>query len=215
LIVLHGWWSIERDPKGELILWAEDSEAPAQPSVRRGRRPAVQPHPFAVSTQVLVATTACDGVQGVAVLAMPNQGRGLSASAEVSRTREESQDPEFLASGRWEVPTLVVDSRAALDYLLATDDAEVDLERPIAGADLRALRALAGFAVDLVARGRALPGVRDAGDGRAMAVWSAVVTGADAVWLRAFAGGLPGGRSGARALALLRAGGEQHLSGRH
>jgi len=192
LIVLHGWWSIQLDPKGELILWAEDSEAPAQPPVRRGRRPAVQPHPFAVSTQVLVATTACDGVQGAAVLAMPNQGRGPSASTEVRRTREESQTPESLAYGRWEVPTLVLDSQAALGYLLAGGETEIDLERPIAGADLRALRALAGFAVDLVARGRALPGVRDAGNGRAMAVWSAVVTGADAVWLRASAGGLPG-----------------------
>jgi hypothetical protein len=192
LIVLHAWWSIQRDPRGELIVWAEDSEAPAQPPVRRGRRPTRQAHPFAVSAQALAATTACAGSPGMAVLAIPNQGRGPSASAEVSRTREQPQITESLIAGQWEVPTLALDSQTALGYLLVSGDAEIDLERPIAGSELRVLQSLAGFAVDLVARGRVLPGVRDAGDGRAMAIWSAVVTGADAVWLRGSAAGLPG-----------------------
>ena len=192
MIVLHAWWSIQRDPKGELIVWAEDSEAPAYPPVGRGRRPAKQVHPFAVSTQALAATTARDGAPGAAVLALPNQGRGPSASAEISRTREQSQTPESLAEGQWVVPTLALDPQTALGFLLAADDAEIDCERPIPGSDLRALQALAGFAVDLVGRGRVLPGVRDAGDGRAMAMWSAVVTGADAVWLRRSAAGLSG-----------------------
>ena len=178
-------------------MWAEDSEAPAQPPVRRGRRPAKQAHPFAVSAQALAAATALEGTPGAAVLALPTRGRGPAASAEVRRTREESQTPESLVDGLWEVPTLALDPRVALGYLLAADDAEIDLERPIAGGDLRALRALAGFAVDLVGRGRVLPGVRDAGDGRATAMWSAVVTGVDAVWLRATAGGLPGSFSAA------------------
>ena len=107
LIVLHGWWSIERDPRGELILWAEDSEAPPQPPVRRGRRPARQTHPFAVSAQALAAATAAEGTPSTAVLALPNQGRGPSASAEVRRTRAESQTSESPAVGQWEVPTLV------------------------------------------------------------------------------------------------------------
>jgi SNF2 family DNA or RNA helicase len=193
-------------------LWAEDTAAPAQPPVRRGRRPASQAHPFAVSAQALAATAGREGVPGTAVLAIPSQGKGPSASAEVCRSREQSQTPESLADGRWEVPTLAVDSKTALGYLLeandalstadgalpAADDAEIDLERPVAGGDLRALQALAGFAVDLVGRGRVLPRVRDAGDGRAMAMWSAVVTGADAVWLRAAAGGLPGSFMAAR-----------------
>jgi len=195
LIVLHAWWSIQRDPRGELTLWGEDSEAPAQPPVRRGRRPAIQAHPFAVTAQVLAAATALEGTPGIpgtAVLALPNQGRGPAASAAVCRTREQSPTPQSPADGRWEVPTLALDPQTALGYLLAADDAETDLERPFAGADLRALQALAGFAVDLVARGRVLPGVRDAGDGRAIAMWSPVVTGTDAVWLRATAVGLPG-----------------------
>ena len=195
MIVLHGWWSIERDPRGELIVWAEDSEAPAQPPVRRGRRPAKQAHPFAVPADALAVMTVREGTPGTAVLALPNQGRGPSASAEVHRTRAESPTSvgrEAPADGLWEVPTLALDPPNALDFLLESGNDEFDPERPAAGGDLRALQALAGLAVDLVGRGRVLPGVRAAGDGRAMAVWSAVVTGADAVWLRAAAGGLPG-----------------------
>jgi len=173
-------------------VWAEDSEAPAQPPVRRGRRPAKQVHPFAVSAQALTATTTLDGAPGTAVLALPNQGRGPSASAEVRRTREQSQITQSSTEGQWEVPTLALDAQSALGFLLAPGDAEIDSERPIPGSDLRALQALGGFAVDLVARGRVLPGVREAGEGRAMALWSAVVTGADAVWLRGSAAGLPG-----------------------
>ena len=173
-------------------MWAEDSEAPAQPPVRRGRRPAKQVHPFAVSAQALTATTTLDGAPGTAVLALPNQGRGPSASAEVRRTREQSQITQSSTEGKWEVPTLALDAQSALGFLLAPGDAEIDSERPIPGRDLRALQALGGFAVDLVARGRVLPGVREAGEGRAMALWSAVVTGADAVWLRGSAAGLPG-----------------------
>jgi non-specific serine/threonine protein kinase len=84
-----------------------------------------------------------------------------------------------------------LDSGTALGFLLASGHADIDLEQPTAGADLRALQALAGFAVDLVGRGRVLPAVREAGDGRAMARWAPVVTGADAVWLRGLAERLP------------------------
>ena len=197
MIVLHAWWSVQRDPRGELILWAEDSEAPAQPPVRRGRPPAKQPHPFAVSAPALAAVAAAstsasaEGTAGTAVLTLPNQGRGPSASGALRPADAEPRTPESVAEGRWEVPTLALDPAAALTYLLRADD-EVDIEQPVAGDDLRALQAVARFAVDLVGRGRVLPGVRDAGQGRAVATWSAVVTGADAVWLRATAGGLPG-----------------------
>ena len=131
------------------------------------------------------------------MLALPNEGRGPSASAEVRRTRAESQTSQSPAGqspavGQWEVPTLALNPQEALDYLLASSAAEFDPERPVAGRDLRALQAVAELADDLVGRGRVLPGVREAGDGRAMAMWSAVVTGADAVWLRTAVGGLPG-----------------------
>jgi len=189
---MHAWWSTQGDPRGALIVWAEDSEAPAHPPVRRGRRPARQVHPFAVPAQALAAITGCDGAPGTAVLSIPDQGRGPSPSAELSRTREQSRVAESVVTRLWEVPTLALDAQSALVYLLDADEAGIDGEGPIAGSDLRALQALAGFAVDLAGRGRVLPAVREGGEGRARAMWSAVVTGADAVWLRATAAGLPG-----------------------
>mgnify|MGYP002336055475 CR=1 FL=1 len=98
-----------------------------------------------------------------------------------------------MVEGRWEVPTLSLDPQAALKLLLAAlEEQDGDQDRPVPAADVRTLQALARFATDLVGRGRVLPGVSGAGDGRAMATWSAVVTGADAVWLRTVVAGLPG-----------------------
>ena len=95
--------------------------------------------------------------------------------------------------GWWEVPTVALLPPDALDYLLADpEDLAPDVDVPVAGEDLRVLKALAAFAVDLVGRGRVLPAVRNAGDGRARATWSPVVTGMDAVWLRAVAAASPG-----------------------
>jgi hypothetical protein len=196
VIVLHGWWSLDRDPRGQLIVWAEDSDAPRIPPPRRGRRPARQTHPFALSAAGIAAKITQVGVAGTAVLALPGEVRCPSASAEVLRTREQSAGPSALDSvdeRLWEVPTLAFNPDAALEFLSATpEDLDAGVDAPVAAPDLRVLQALAGFAIDLVRRGRVLPGVRDPGANRGMAVWSAVVTGADAVWLRTVATGLPG-----------------------
>ncbi len=50
MIVVHGWWSVSADPMGALVVWAEDSTAPAEPLRRPGRRPKAQVHPFALSS---------------------------------------------------------------------------------------------------------------------------------------------------------------------
>jgi len=193
VIVVHGCWSLERDPRGELVLWAEDSEGPATPPVRRGRRPARQPHPFACSASVLGNLVTRDAVPGTAVLALPTEGRGPVPSVEVERTRGATSTSPECVDGLWEVPILALAPAAALELLLAgSEDAEAGVDQPTAGADLRLLRALAAFAVDLVGRGRVLPAVRAAGDGRGRAMWSAVVTDADAVWLREIAACAPG-----------------------
>jgi len=193
VIVVHGYWSVERDPRGELILWAEDSEAPAHPPVRRGRRPSKQPHPFAVPSGALATIAPRGAPAGTATLSMPNEGRGPGPSAQVQRMRAALPAPAVGEDGLWEVPVVALEPIAALGYLLAApEEADADAERPAYGSDLRVLRALAEFAVDLVGRGRVLPGVRAAGHDRARATWSAVVTGPDAVWLRAVVAGSPG-----------------------
>lgn len=189
MIVLHGWWSSRSEPGGELTLWAEDSEAPPTPPVRQGRPPARQPHPFAVRAESLRAAVAHEGRSGTEYLRVPNGGRGPSASAEVLRSRAGSAPQVSDAVGLWEVPTLSLAAGVALEFLIGRGEQLDGLAT--SGADLRALQALAVFAVDLVGRGRTLPSVRPLGAGRACAVWSAVVTGADAAWLRAVAAGMP------------------------
>jgi hypothetical protein len=193
VIVVHGCWSLERDPLGELVLWAEDSEAPAHPPVRRGRRPTRQSHPFACSAAVLARLVASDAAPGTAVLTLPTEGRGPAASVEVERTRAATSTSQAGVDGLWEVPILALAPAAALEHLLAVpEDVDAGFDQLTAAADLRLLRALAQFAVDLVGRGRVLPAVRAAGDGQGRATWSAVVTGADAVWLREVAACAPG-----------------------
>ena len=152
-----------------------------------------QPHPFAVPAGALATMVPTDAVAGTAVLILPTEGRGPGPSVEVQRSRAATATSTVGEAGLWEVPTVALLPPDALDYLLAAPEAvDADLDWPIAGADLRVLRALAAFAVDLVGRGRVLPAVRDVGHGRARATWSSVVTGVDAVWLRAVAAGSPG-----------------------
>ncbi|MFN2540372.1 MAG: SNF2 helicase-associated domain-containing protein, partial [Mycobacteriales bacterium] len=142
---------------------------------------------------MLSGVVASDAAAGSAVLLVPTDGRGPAASVELERTRGASTTSPTRVDALWDVPVLTLPPAAALDHLLAVPDAvEADVDQVIAGADLRLLKALAAFAMDLVERGRVLPAVRAAGEGRGRATWSAVVTGADAVWLREVAACAPG-----------------------
>jgi non-specific serine/threonine protein kinase len=107
--------------------------------------------------------------------------------------RAATSAPPAWVDGLWDVPIVALAPASALDHLLAIpEEREAEADQPTAGADLRLLRALAEFAVDLAGRGRVLPAVHDVGDGRGRVTWSAVVTGADAVWLREVATRAPG-----------------------
>ncbi len=232
MIVLHGWWSSDSQPSGRLAVWAEDSEGPAEPPRRPGRRPRVRDHPFALSGEdlrLVLARSAgalAPGEVTVATLALPTRGAGPVPSPELLRagtaldddaapddapldeapalakpaTRAPAAaDADLPAEGLWRVPTVLLDPDAALTVLRASpseataaDDDGLDPDPPLAGTDLRHLRALAAFAVDLAGRGRVLPTVRAAGPGRATATWRPLVTGADAVWLRSAVQAMPG-----------------------
>ncbi|MFP5333787.1 MAG: SNF2-related protein, partial [Actinomycetes bacterium] len=187
MIVVHGWWS-PRDGDGVLVLWAEDADAPAEPPTRRGRRPRVVDHPFALPAEYLPKVLELPHGTfdtGTAALALPTAGRAPTAAPELGRTAPE---PEQLTTAQWRVPVIELDPDAALELLLTEQFPEAG---GVLGADVRALRALAGFAADLAARGRVLPTADAAGPGRARAVWRPLVTGSDAEWLRAAVAGLP------------------------
>ncbi len=181
MIVLHGWWAVDR-----LVLWAEDSEEPAEPPRRPGRRPAVQDHPFALEPDLLAKLVdVASGWTGTAQAVLPAAGRGPQASPELVRSEPAPPSGE---PARWRVPTLTVDADGALALLGRAEPPD----GVVLGADARHLAALAAFADGLAERGRVLPAVRVAEDGRGTAGWLPVVTGPDAEWLRAAATAAPG-----------------------
>jgi len=228
LIVVHGWWSPAFGANGALKLWAEHSDGPAEPPLRRGRRPKTLDHPFALTAADLAkaldlaSLPTGDFENRSAVVSLPTVGRGPAASPELSVPRsslEEDVPDDVLAvaaptaaMAQWRVPTVVLDADAALALLrppLGTAESPASAESLASaeageasrgvdrvdvgsfGADVRALRSLCAFALDLVARGQVLPTVVAAGSGRGLALWRPLVKGADAGWLRSAVAALP------------------------
>jgi hypothetical protein len=186
MLVLHGLWR----GTDRLCLWAEDSGRPAHPPRRSGRPPRHQPHPFAVPHDELpeeLGDLAAKAAGGSVTLLLPTQAGGPVASPELVRAEElPARGPVTLRP--WSVPMWEYGQDDALAVLRGLDREQVTL-----GADLRHLRAVADFAVDLVARGRLLPTVLAEGP---TALWRPVLTGADAAWARSLALALPpAGRS--------------------
>ncbi|MGV8964885.1 MAG: DEAD/DEAH box helicase [Cellulomonas sp.] len=166
-------------------------------------------HPFAVGCAELDEILGLRAAHptpvevGTAVLALPTQGRGPVASPELPHTAPPPHEDPATGDGPldaptsaklWRIPTLLLDPDAALTWLTSPpplDSTSPDTDAVVAGPDLRHLRALAWFAVDLVGRGRVLPTVRATAPGYGAALWSPVVTGVDSVWLRAAVRALP------------------------
>ncbi|GAB3157166.1 DEAD/DEAH box helicase [Micromonospora sonneratiae] len=187
--VVHGVWLVD----GRLALWAEDSTLPTRPSRRSGRPPRDRPHPFAAGHDALadaLGEVAAKATSGSAVLALPTRGGAPADSPELVRTETSTPGRGPVTLAGWQVPTLEYDADHALPALCALGD-----DGPVRGAGLRHLVELAGFAVELVQRGRTLPGV--VGDGptgsprNPRALWRPLLTGADAAWARGLAMALP------------------------
>ncbi|MDG4832369.1 DEAD/DEAH box helicase [Solwaraspora sp. WMMD1047] len=212
MLVVHGLWL----PGGRLALWGEESALPARPPRRPGRQPRDRPHPYAVGHGPLaeaLGEAAAKAVSGTLTLALPTRQGAPTDSPELVRTEpvEPARGPVTLAP--WRVPVLEYDADHALPLLTDSDGGG-----PARGAGLRHLAELAGFAADLVTRGRVLPDVRTppapAADrpatraardpvGSAEAVWRPLLTGADAGWARALAMSCPPAvRSGAPSLTV-------------
>jgi len=202
VLVIHGLWR----RGGRLGLWAEDSTLPVSPPRARGRPPRQRPHPFAAGHDVMVTAVGgtlgedvAKAVTGSAVLALPTRaGRPLD-SPELVRVEAYEPGRGALALAGWRVPTLEFDADQALPVLCALYDAGPAGERPVTadahvpacGSTLRHLALLAGFAAELVARGRTLPSVRIAVAGSAVAGWLPLLTAGDAAWARSLALALP------------------------
>ncbi|GAA4567802.1 DEAD/DEAH box helicase [Micromonospora coerulea] len=209
MLVIHGVWL----PGVGLAVWAEDSTLPARAPRRPGRAPRERPHPFAAGPATLAAALGDRPARATSVLlTLPTRAGSPLDSPELVRTTvgEPGRGPVTLAG--WRAPALTYLPDGALDLLRAlggdagtADGAPavapaVDGRPVVPGAALRHLAELAGFATDLVARGRILPGVAEPAAGppthgpaevSARAVWRPLLTGTDAAWARSLALALP------------------------
>ena len=167
MIALHAVWSHD----STLCLWGEDAGLPLRAPRRRGRPPSTpraRPHPFAAAPPDLV--DACKGL-GLAApaaaerrlrLMLPSSKDGPAASPQLLVPR--LAEPEGLDA--WEVQALTITPGAAVDVLLGLPPDTVP--GVAVGDSLRFLAEAAKLGLELVARGRLLPGLARSGD-----VWTA------------------------------------------
>jgi len=170
VIALHAVWS--RD--SQLCVWGEDSGLPARAPKRRGRRPATprpRQHPFACAAQNLAGALDALGVslgsdariEREVSLMLPSFDDGPQHSPQLPPGGEDrcSDDPELLHP--WVVPAIGLGPAAAVEVLLALPS----WPPPglALGDSLRFLAEAGKLALELVARGRVLPGLarRDEG----------------------------------------------------
>ena len=177
MIVLHALWS--RD--GRLCVWAEDSERPASTPRRRGRppvKPRPRPHPFAADVEQIRVALATAGVpdrkdlraEDTVVLRLPSSADGPESSPHIRR------GAEVIGTAPWIVPVLAFPAAAALDVLLASPPRSMPVAPGVVVSDaLPCLATVGKLALELLARGRVLPGLRWRDDTWA-ATWEPVLT---------------------------------------
>ncbi|MDT7789542.1 MAG: hypothetical protein QOF58_7961 [Pseudonocardiales bacterium] len=171
MLVLHGLCTTD----GVLALWAEDSGLPARSeSTRRDA-----PHPFAAPAESLAAALGPEVSKTIMRnLLLPSFSSGPMASPELVR------DP--LAAGRaqrgkvqlrqWGVPTIRFTTKPELGAEVRLSDSA------------RFVFDVAGFAADLVDRGRVLPSVAP---DQAVARWVPVLSGTDSARFGALQAAMP------------------------
>ncbi|WP_338089922.1 DEAD/DEAH box helicase [Nonomuraea basaltis] len=197
-MLAHGVWAADG-----LAFWAEttdidDNQAPRElivPSTsgrsRRGGGP--QPHPFAASAPGIADALGLDDAPDrMLELLLPGSVKEPLPSPETGRLSEAARPRLHL----WQVPAVVPSAAVALRVLAEHTGT----------ATMRHWAAVAGFARDLVRRGRVIPQLvpgdpGDAPDGSmamwavpqadARAVWLPVVTGVDAAYFRELALAMP------------------------
>lgn len=176
MLVLHGFWSMS----GGLRLWAEDSDLLVKSPSQALR--SVRPHPFAAPADVISGIH--PGKPGACVLLLPSLRSAPLDSPELIRRvpRPAARtEPTLLA---WMVPVVQLDPGGALTMI----------DEPVAGvrygASVCYLAELAGFARELVERGRVLPQLRSDAHG-AIACWRAVLQGRDVVAMTALSSAMP------------------------
>ena len=184
VIALHAVWS--RD--SQLCVWGEDSALPGRAPRRRGRRPAKprpREHPFACSAEAVAGALAVLGValgadapevERQLYLLLPSFEDGPQHSPQLLPADGDRHPgkPELLHP--WVVPAIALGPEAALEVLLALPPSPPP--GLALGDSLRFLAEAGKLALELVARGRVLPGLTWR-DERWLASWRPVTTDPD------------------------------------
>ena len=176
MLVLHGLWSMS----GGLRLWAEDSDLPVKSPSQALR--AARAHPFAASADAIATMYA--GKPGTCVLLLPSLRSGPLDSPELVRVMPRPTPRTNATLLAWTVPVVQLDAAAAV---AAFDERVGDIRY---GASVDYLAELAGFARELVERGRVLPQLRCDTHGP-IASWRPVLAGRDVVALTSLAAAMP------------------------
>src|SRR5215469_8547828 len=176
MLVLHGLWAAREG----LCLWAEDSELPVASTSHALR--SVRPHPFAAPSSTLATLHA--GKPAEAVVLLPSMRTAPLDSPELVRAVPRPVPRAEPALLPWTVPVVLLNAAAAL---AASPERAPGIRY---GASMDYLAALAGFATELVARGRVLPTL-DHDGASAVARWRPVIQGPDVAAMHALAAAMP------------------------
>ncbi|WP_336205471.1 SNF2-related protein [Nonomuraea sp. LPB2021202275-12-8] len=184
MLVVHGVWTGDG-----LAFWAEDAAVGPRPAAGSSPRP----HPFAAPPDTLAGALSRDTSAGPArtlELLLPGSAKEPLPSPETGRLAAITRPSLRL----WLVQALVPPVTEALRLV----------DEHAASATVRHWAAVAGFARDLVRRGRVIPQLVPAGpragrppeawappEADARAVWQPVLTGADAAYFRELALAMP------------------------
>src|SRR5215831_6119080 len=185
MLVLHGFWAAREG----LGLWAEDSELPVASTSHALR--SARPHRFAALSSTL--TTLHVGKPAEAVLLLPSVRTAPLDSPEVVRAVPRPGPRAGPVLLPWTVPIVLLNAASAL---AAVPERAPGIRY---GASMDYLAALAGFAAELVARGRVLPTL-DHDGASAVARWRPVIQGPDVATVHALVAAMP---PACRALAAL------------
>ena len=189
MIVLHANW--ESLTPGKLHIWAETSSLPAPrrtgTNKKQTKEQDKQHHPYALAHEALKAaveehleTSLLKGVDtGTLTLRLPSTAKGPHHSPELILEREDDdvRPTEFQT---WEVATLALDPKLALDLLLQLPN---DPPHGVAfGSSLRFWAEAAKFTFELLTKQSFVPALQEFRRDNATfyrAAWEAVLVGED------------------------------------
>ncbi len=188
MIVLHAIWDSLVTRK--LHIWAESSHLSTTPRRRSGRsgEQTSQQHPFALSSDALMeavgelagSLVVKSAETGMLKLRLPSAAKGPLPSPDLILEKE-PVEREATALKSWDVITLTLDPRVALDFLLALPE---NPPHAVAfGSSLRFWTEAAQFSFELIARQCFAPTLQETRSNGTLAfraMWEAILAAEDA-----------------------------------